>query len=163
MFSKFLSFILVRNLAGKQLTDEKIQDFQVLLLAQGTMIFSIFLLNLFTFIRFPYHIETAEVIFFTTLGLYVYLLWDMMRNYTTYRNIIIMNFIIMLSLFVIGFIVANPFKRLEVTPGFRWSLAGIHLSLLVVECTVIYYTLMEFFKKDLGMSMRLWGAACIYL
>ena len=22
---------------------------------------------------------------------------------------------------------------------------------------------MEFFKKDLGMSMRLWGAACIYL
>ena len=154
---------LVRNLSGKELTDEKIQDFQLLILAQGSIIFSLFLLELFIDLRFPYHIEAAEIIFFTTLGLYVFLLWDMLRNYTSNKTIIFLNFVFMLGLFIIGFIVANPFQRMLVTTGFRLSLAGIHISLLIVECTVIYYTLLEFFKKDLGMPMRLWGAACIYL
>ena len=52
---------------------------------------------------------------------------------------------------------------LEPTPIYKLFLAGIQICLLAVECTVIHFTLMEFFKKDLSMPMRLWGAACIYL
>jgi hypothetical protein len=74
-----------------------------------------------------------------------------------------MNFIFIMGVFFVGILTANPFIRMEVTLSYRLLLAGIQLCLLVVECTVIYYTLMEFFKKDLSLSMRLWGAACIYL
>jgi len=34
---------------------------------------------------------------------------------------------------------------------------------MAVEISVIYYTILEFFKKDLGLPIKLWGAACIYL
>ena len=163
MFKRLLQFILIRNLAGKELTDEKIRDFKRLTLIQGAIIFSLFLLDLFIYLQFPYHIELAEIIFFMLLGIYVFLLWDMLRNYTTSRKLILLNFIFIMGDFLIGLIVVNPFIHMEPTPVYKLFLAGIQVCLLAVECTVIYFTLMEFFKKDLSMSMRLWGAACIYL
>lgn len=163
MLKRLLQYIVIRNLAGKELTDEKIRDFKRLTLIQGAIIFSLFLLELFTYLHFPYHIELAEIIFFTLLGVYVFLLWDTLRNYTTSRKIILLNFIFIMGVFFIGLIVVNPFVHMEPTPVYKLFLAGIQACLLAVECTVIYYTLMEFFKKDLSMPMRLWGAACIYL
>ena len=68
-----------------------------------------------------------------------------------------------MGVFLIGLIVVNPFVHMEPTPVYKLFLAGIQVCLLAVECTAIYFTLMEFFKKDLSMPMRLWGAACIYL
>jgi len=163
MLQKLLQYILKRNLVGKELTDEKIHDFKRLTLLQGGIIFSLFLLDLFIYLDFSYHIEMAETIFFALLGAYVFLLWDMLRNYTTSRGVILLNFIFIMGVFFIGLVVANPFVHMEVTPIYRIFLAGIQVCLLAVECTVIYFTLMEFFKKDLSMPMRLWGAACIYL
>ena len=163
MPSKILRLILVRNLAGKELTDEKIQDFKRLTLVQGCLIFSLFLLDLFKYFGFPYHVEIAETIFFASLGFYAFNLWDMLRNYATSHRIILINFIFIMGVFLVGFIAVNPFFPMPITPAYKTVLAGIQVCLLVVEGTVIYYTLMEFFKKDLGMSMRLWGAACIYL
>lgn len=163
MLKRLLQSIVIRNMAGKELTDEKIRDFKRLTLIQGAIIFSLFLLDLFIYLHFPYHIELAEVIFFMLLGIYVFLLWDMLRNYTTNRKLILLNFIFIMGVFLIGLIVVNPFVHMEPTPVYKLFLAGIQVCLLAVECTVIYFTLLEFFKKDLSMHMRLWGAACIYL
>ncbi|MEK6781684.1 MAG: hypothetical protein AABY93_08255 [Bacteroidota bacterium] len=163
MFQRVLHYILIRNLAGKELTDEKIYDFKRLTLLQGAIILSLFLLDLFTYLAFPYHIELAESIFFLLLGVYVFLLWDMLRNYTSSKTIILLNFIFIMGVFLIGLVVVNPFMHMEAEPPYRIFLACIMVCLLAVECTVIYFTLMEFFKKDLCMPMRLWGAACIYL
>ena len=163
MIKRTIQAIRSKNLSGKELTDEKIYDFKRLTLVQGCIILSIFLLNLFTFLQFPYHIPTAESIFFMFLGVYVFLLWDMLRNYTSNKNIILINLVFIMGVFFIGLIVANPFIPMPVTTTYKLFLAGIMICLLAVECTVIYYTLAEFFKKDLGMPLRLWGAACIYL
>lgn len=163
MFNNLLQYILVKKIGGKELTDEKIQDFQRLTLVQGGIILSLFLLDLFTYLHFPYHIEIAESIFFLGAGAYVFLLWDALRNYTSSKKIILLNFVFIMGVFVIGLIVANPFMHMEVTLTYKLFLAGVQVCLLTVECTVIYFTLMEFFKKDLGMPIRLWGAACIYL
>jgi hypothetical protein len=163
MFRKLLEKILVKNLGGKELTDEKIQDFKRLTLAQSGIILSLFLYDLFAYFHFPYYLEMAESIFFVTLGVYVFLLWDMLRNYTASRKVILLNFVFIMGVFFIGTIVANPFFPMPPTVPYRLSLALIQLCLLAVECTVIGYTLSEFFKKDLGMPIRLWGAACIYL
>jgi hypothetical protein len=161
--SAISNFILVKNLSGKELTDEKIHDFKRLLLAQGGVIATLFLLDLFIYLHFPYHIQAAEMIYFASLGVYVFLLWDMLRNYTSSRRIVVINFAFIMGVFFIGLIAANPFFPMETTLPYRAVLAFIQICLLGVECTVIYFTLMEFFKKDLGMGMRLWAAACIYL
>jgi hypothetical protein len=163
MRGRIVSYFLARNLASKELTDEKIRDFRRLTFAQGAIIASFFLLNLFTHLDFPLHTEISETIFFTALGFYVFLLWDMLRNYTQSRRIILLNFIFIMGVFFIGLIAVNPFLPMPITPAYRLVLSGVQICLLTVECTVIYFTLMEFFKKDLGMSIRLWGAACIYL
>jgi hypothetical protein len=163
MIAKLRNLILIRNLAGKELSDEKIQDFKRLLVAQSSIIVSLFLLELFNRLDFSYHIQISESIFFAALGFYVFLLWDMLRNYTNNPKIIFLNFIFIMGVFCVGVIAVNPFFPMPITPSYRILLASIQFCLLAVECTVIYFTLMEFFKKDLGMSMRLWGAACIYL
>ena len=74
-----------------------------------------------------------------------------------------MNLIFIMGVFFAGTIVANPFIPMAPTVPYRLLLALIQVALLTVECTVIGYTLSEFFRKDLGMPIRLWGAACIYL
>jgi hypothetical protein len=163
MIKNFLQNILTKNLAGKELTDEKIHDFKRLTMAQAGIIVSLFLLNFFTFLQFTYCIEIAESIFFAALGVYVYLLWDMLRNYTTNKLIVLLNFIFIMGVFTIGIIVVNPWVPMEIEGAYKLSLAGIQFCLLAVECTVIYFTLAEFFRKDLGLPMRLWGAASIYL
>jgi hypothetical protein len=161
--SKTSAYFLVKNLAGKELTDEKIRDFRRLSFAQGGIILSLFLLNLFARLDFPLNREIAETLFFALLGFYVFLLWDMLRNYTASRKVILINFIFIMGVFLVGLIAVNPFIPMPITPLYRVVLAGVQFCLLSVECTVIYYTLMEFFRKDLGMPIRLWGAACIYL
>jgi hypothetical protein len=163
MLKKIYHFLLIKNLAGKELSDEKIHDFKRLMLAQISVAVSLFLLELFIHLGFPYHIQIAETIFFAALGFYVFFLWDMLRNYTRNRSVIMLNFVFIMGVFLVGVIAVNPFLPMPVTLTYRLVLAGIQFCLLAVECTVIYFTLMEFFKKELGMSMRLWGAACIYL
>lgn len=163
MITKLREFVLIRNLAAKELSDEKIQDFKRLVITQVSIVVSLFLLELFSNLGFRYHMEIAESIFFAVLGFYVFQLWDMLRNYTTSRKIILVNFFFIMGVFLVGVAAVNPFLPMPVTPAYRAVLASVQICLLTVECTVIYFTLMEFFKKDLGMPMRLWGAACIYL
>ena len=158
-----LQMILVRNLAGKELTDEKIRDFRKMVLVQGLLISTIFLLHLFQYLAFPWHLQIAESIFFAVLGYYVFLMWDMLRNYTTSRLVVFLNFVLIMGVFVLGFLAVNPWMPMPLNTPYRLILTFIQSCLLGVESFLIYFTLREFFKRDLSMPMRLWGAACIYL
>ena len=155
---KFIQYLLSRNLQGKELTDEKIRDFKRIVLAQGAIILSLFLLALFEELRFPYHIEIAELIFFACLGVYVFLLWDALRNYTTNRKLILFNFMVINGVFVVSALGTNPFIPMAPTLPYRIFLIVVMISLLTVEISVIYFTILEFFKKDLGLVIKLWGA-----
>jgi hypothetical protein len=159
----FLRYLLSKELQGKELTDEKIRDFKHIILTQALMIFTLFLLEVVEAYPFPYDIEIAETLFFATLGVYAFQLWDALRNYTTNRRVIRMNLVFIIGVFLFGFICVNPFFPMEPTLPYRITLLGIFGSLLVVEFSVIYFTILEFFKKDLGLEIRLWGAAALYL
>lgn len=159
MTKKLRPFSLIRNLAGKELSDEKTQDFKRLIVAQAAIIGSLFLLELFSRLAFPYHIQISESIFFGALGFYVFLLWDMLRNYTSSRTIIVINLIFIMGVFLIGVVAVNPFIPMPITPAYRVVLASIQLCLLAVECTVIYFTLMEFFKKGPGDVYAIMGCS----
>jgi hypothetical protein len=161
--TKLIQYLLDRNLQGKELTDEKIRDFKRIVLAQGAIILSLFLLAFFEELNFSYHIEIAELIFFACLGAYVFLLWDALRNYTTNRKLILFYFIVINGIFVVSALGTNPFIPMAPTLPYRIFLILVMISLLTVEVSVIYFTILEFFKKDLGMTIKLWGAAALYL
>jgi hypothetical protein len=163
MAKKLLRFLASRNPERQELSDEKMADFRRATIVQGGIILTLFLLPLFTYLGFPYHIQIAETVFFGVLGIYVFLLWDMLRNYTANRRLIMINFVLIMGVFLLGVIAVNPFIPMPVNPAYRSVLAFIQASLLTVEGCVIYFTLQEFFRKDLSLGLRLWGAACIYL
>jgi hypothetical protein len=160
---RFIQYLLSRNLQGKELTDEKIRDFKRIVIAQSAIIFSLFLLALFEQWGFKYHIEIAETIFFSFLGVYTFFLWDALRNYTTNRRIIIVNFVFINGAFLIATLGTNPWIPMEPTLTYRIFLIVVMICLLGVESSVIYFTILEFFKKDLGLGIKLWGAAALYL
>jgi hypothetical protein len=80
----------LKNLEAKELTDEKIRDFKRIVLAQLGVLVTLFLLELFTWLDFPLDLELAETLFFLAIGAYAYLLWDMLRNYTASRRIVVL-------------------------------------------------------------------------
>lgn len=154
---------LLKNLEAKELTDEKIRDFKRIVLAQIGILVTLFLLELFTWLAFPLYLELAETLFFLAVGAYAYLLWDMLRNYTTSRRIVVLNFIFIMGVFIAGFICVNPFWPMPLSIPYRIMLAIIQACLLTVECFVIWFTIREFFKRDLGLPIKLWGAAALYM
>ncbi|GHN00133.1 hypothetical protein WSM22_16220 [Cytophagales bacterium WSM2-2] len=160
-----MPFSFIKNLEGKELTDEKIRDFRRLLISQISVIFSIFFLEFTESFPFPYHIEIAEAFFFGVLGVYVYFLWDTLRNYTSSRMVIFVNFVFIIGVFVLGTFVANPFFELVDRSGVTYKILLLftQISLLIVEGCVIYFTVVEFFKKEFNLPIKLWAAACIYL
>jgi len=155
----------IKNLEGKELTDEKIRDFKRLLISQIAVIVSILFLEFSESAQLPLHPELPETIFFLALGLYVFLLWDALRNYTRSKMIIIVNFVFIIGVFVLGTVVANPFVELVDRSSLMYQvmLFFTQISLLTVEGCLIYFTVIEFLKKDFDLSIKLWAAACIYL
>lgn len=153
----------LKNLEATELTNEKIRDFKRVVIAQAAILVTLFLLELFTWLAFPFYLELAETLFFFALGAYAYLLWDMLRNYTTSRRIIVLNFVFIMGVFVAGFICVNPFWPMELSTPYRITLVVIQACLLTVECFVISFTIREFFKRDLDLPIKLWGAAAMYM
>lgn len=153
----------LKNLEATSLTNEKIRDFTRVVFAQIGILISLFILELFSWLRFPLYLELAETIFFLAIGAYAFLLWDMLRNYTASRRIVMLNFIFIMGVFIAGFICVNPFWPMEPSVPYRITLVVIQACLLTVECFVIWFTIREFFKRDLDLPIKLWGAAAIYM
>lgn len=154
---------LLKNIEAQELTDEKVRDFKRIVVAQLGILVTLFLLELFSWLQVPLYLELAETFFFFAVGAYAYLLWDMLRNYTTSRRIVLLNFIFIMGVFVAGFICVNPFWPMAPSIPYRIVLVVIQACLLTVECFVIYFTIREFFKRDLGLPIKLWGAAAMYM
>ena len=153
----------LKNLEATELTNEKIRDFKRVVLAQASILITLFLLELFTWLAFPLYLELAETLFFMAIGAYAYLLWDMLRNYTASRRIVMLNFIFIMGVFIAGFICVNPFWPMALSLPYRITLVLIQACLLTVECFVIGFTIREFFKRDLDLPIKLWGAAALYM
>ena len=160
-----MKLFIFEKLEGKELTDDKIRDFTRLVITQVAILLSIFLLEVSETYRLPNHPKVAELLFFLVLGVYVLLLWDALRNYTTNKTIIIGNFIFIMGVFGMATIVVNPIYEFvdKSAPFYKFTLLFTQLSLLTVEGFVIYFTLKEFFKKDFNFTIKLWAVACIYL
>ncbi len=155
---------LLQNLKDIELAREKIKDFknvvylQIILLLV-TMLFK----NILELFDLAHTDKVTEILFFSVLGVYVYLLWDMLRNYTRNRFLLLALLVLIMGTFLTGVIFINPFFTLIDGIVFRIVAGLIMFTLLCVEISVMYFTVAEMFKIDLPINERLLGATCIYL
>jgi hypothetical protein len=155
---------LFQNLKGIDLTRERLKDFKNVVPVQIALLLATFLLKgILELFNTPYREKITDMIFFSILGIYVFLLWDMLRNYTKSKFLLLVLLILIMGTFLVGVIFVNPFISLLELREFRIVTCFIMTTLLLVEFSVVYFTITEIFKHDLSVSERMWGAACIYL
>jgi hypothetical protein len=155
---------LFQNLKDIDLTREKLKDFKKVVPVQiGLLLVTFLSKGLMDLFKIPYSGEVTELLFFAVLGIYVFLLWDMLRNYTRSRILLLFLLVLIMGTFLLGLIFVNPFYRFLEMREFRIVTCLIMITLLLVEASVIYFTITEIFKHDLSINERMWGAACIYM
>ena len=101
---------------------------------------------------------------FSTFGaVYAFLLWDMLRNFTTNVALIWTFLIILLVITLLGMLGEFPYyKIIEITDRQRYLLL-IHGLLFPIEVTVIGFAIRDIFSGGFLTPDKLWGAACVFL
>jgi hypothetical protein len=155
---------LFKNLKDLDLTREKLKDFKNVVPVQIGLLLATFLAKgIMDLFSIPYRDIITQMLFFSILGIYVFLLWDMLRNYTKSKILLLFLLGLIMGTFFIGAVFVNPFVTLLNLFQFRIATGLIMTALLLVEISVVYFTITEIFKHDLSINERMWGAACIYL
>jgi hypothetical protein len=105
-------------------------------------------------------IISVFLLFSTT---YMFLLWDLLRNFTDNRSLIITIFVVLSGIVVIGSLGEFPYYQILHVPDRRIYLLFLHGFLFPVELTVIGFTIRDIFSGGFLSPVKLWGAACVYL
>ena len=93
------------------------------------------------------------------MGVYLYLLWDMLRNFT--RRPFILRGVMVLEILIFGgaVLVNNLFDQF---PGIDGVNATLHMGVLLVEMLTISLALRDMIKGPRATVDKLWASAAIY-
>jgi len=94
---------------------------------------------------------------------YMFLLWDLLRNFTDNRYLIVTIFFVLSAIVVIGCLGEFPYYQIIEVPDRRLYLLFLHGLLFPIEVTVIGFTIRDMFSGGFLSPVKLWGAACVYL
>jgi hypothetical protein len=93
---------------------------------------------------------------------YLFLLADMLRNFTDNRALILSIYAALIVLFIAGSLVEFPYYQvLDVDR--RTFLIGLHSLFFPIEVTIIGFAIRDIFSSGYLSPEKLWGAACVYL
>jgi hypothetical protein len=109
---------------------------------------------------------TSKVIIsiFSGFGLvYLFLLWDLLRNFTKSKGLVSVIFIVLAGVGLIGTAVEFPFYQLIHVPDRQLFLLIIHSILFPVEVIVISFAIRDIFMGAFLTPDKLWGSACVFL
>lgn len=167
LMKRFLSHIRRKNLNTKELNEEKNKDYRNIVYLQMLIILSAMLLKetlAIAGVDIKISNMIRDILFLTLGGLYVFVLWDILRNLTKSNTLIIVMFLLMMVGLGVAFFIVNPvYEFFENENTKRPYLFFIHLSLFIIESTVIYHCLYDIFTGKKLSAEKIWGAACIYL
>jgi hypothetical protein len=153
-----------KQLQGEALRDEKQKDFRNVVVLQCCILFSALLLKpLLEIAGFHETHLFRDTLFLIFGGIYVLVLWDLLRNFTQSRWLVNGLFIIIMGSYLLALFTVNPFFQLFDEEQKRPYLFFIHMVLFIIELTVIYFVILDMFSGDKRSSQKLWGAACVYL
>jgi hypothetical protein len=155
----------LRIFQGKELQSEKRKDYRNVVLMQVLII--VLGLTLSEFLVEGEQTTPASkfvISIYTFFGaLYSFLLWDLLRDFTSNRILINTVLIVLSSIVVIGMLSEFPYYKVLHFEDRRSLLLGLHLPVFLIEVTVIGFAIRDIFSGEFLTPDKLWGSAAIYL
>jgi len=155
---------LIGILKKVELQKEKAKDYrnvvivQVIIVIVGLIIYEPLLENPSS--------ENSKLIIsvFSFFGaIYAFLLWDLLRNFTTSKILIAGILILLIGIVTAGILVEFPYYQLVKVNDRQAYLFLLHGILFPIEVTVIGFAIRDLFSAGYLTSDKLWGAACVFL
>jgi len=158
------NFSLKSFLSRRDLQREKLKDYRNIVLVQ-------ILIVVFGLVLSEPIIEDSKTeiskfiisIFSFFAATYAFLLWDLLRNFTASRLLIIVILVVLGVIVIVGILGEFPYYQLININDRQTYLLLLHGFLFPVEITVISFALRDIFSGGFMTSDKLWGAACIFL
>lgn len=101
-------------------------------------------------------------IFFGFGTMYNFLLWDLLRNFTKSRFLIITIFIILIGMIIFGILTEFPYYQILHIDR-QVTLLIVHGLLFPVEITIIGFAIRDIFMSQYFTPDKLWGSAAVFL
>jgi hypothetical protein len=150
------------RLKGAALQREKLKDYRNVVTIQGIVLVLIMTLEDVVGIT---GVTGAQkyvfLLFMGFAGLYLLLLWDMMKNFTSNLLVLRGALVVLLAMFVLGVLGENPFQRMLPEP--RPFYIFIHINLVAIQLYVMVLAVQDIFSGVRLTSDKLWGSACVYM
>ena len=164
---RYISYFQRQNLNTQELNDEKKKDYRNIVYLQVLIIVAAMLLKE-TLAISGIDLKTSnlvrDLLFLTLGGLYVFVLWDLLRNLSKNNTLILSLFALIVCGLGVAFFAVNPiYNFFDSENAKRPYLFFVHLSLFTVETIVIYHCVNDIFTGKKLSAEKIWGAACIYL
>ena len=159
-----ISFTLKAILPKIDLQKEKAKDYRNIVLIQVIIITAGLLLSEPLLNDSKSQESKLIISIFSFFGAgYAFLLWDVLRNFTTSRILILTIFFILIGIVVTGSMVEFPYYQIIHVSNRQAYLLTIHSLLFPIEITVISFAIRDLFSGRFMTPDKLWGAACIFL
>jgi len=101
-------------------------------------------------------------VFFGFGTIYNFLLWDLLRNFTKNRALIVIIFFILIGMIIFGLLTEFPYYRV-LNIDRRVTLLIVHGLLFPVEITIIGFAIRDIFMSQYFTPDKLWGSAAVFL
>jgi asparagine N-glycosylation enzyme membrane subunit Stt3 len=157
-------FILKNLLSRVELQREKLKDYRNIVLVQVIIVVFGLVLSEPLIENSKSDISKFIISIFSFFGAaYAFLLWDLLRNFTESRALVITILVVLSGIVVTGMLVEFPYYQLVHVSDRQAYLLAIHGLLFPIEITVIGFALRDIFSGEFMTSDKLWGAACIFI
>jgi hypothetical protein len=158
---------LFRTKTFAELRAEKIKDYKNIVALQTMIIVSALLLKdalSMTGISTYNSNLVRDILFLLLGGVYVFILWDLLRNFTKNKFLVISLLGFIIASLGLATVTVNPLFHIHETPDeLRLHLFFIHIVLFAVESIVIFHSIYDIFSGNRLSEEKIWGSACIFL
>lgn len=110
--------------------------------------------------------STSKIIItiFSAFGLlYAFLLWDLLRDFSKSRVLIMTILPVLIGIFIFGTLIEFPYYKFIEVENRQAALFTIHGLLFPIEVTVISFAIRDIFMGQYFTPDKLWGSACVFL
>lgn len=157
-------FFDFKKLTKLELQREKAKDYRNVVILQVLIVGCGLLLSEPLMADSKSDVSKLIICIFSFFGaLYAFLLWDLLRNFTTNRALILTIFAVLTGIVVVGTLVEFPYYQTIEVPNRQAYLLTIHGLLFPIEVTVISFAIRDIFAQGYLTPDKLWGAACVFL
>ncbi len=143
---------------------EKNKDYRNVVIIQAIIIISGLVLSTFINYENPKFSDKLIITLFSGFGAYYsFLLWDLLKDFTTNKILIGAFLFVLTTIVIIGLLGEFPFYKFIEIEDRRSYLFALHAGLFPIEITVIGFAIRDLFSGSTFTKSKLWGAAAVYL